>query len=132
MLLELMIRSIFCEQFDQDAFNLVHPVSIILVIFLNLTLYLVFTALCVLLTRLPFLTPGTTPQPGDSKSKWHQIATAARFPRPEATAICFCAAAKGLVVGSPILDILYGGMPPAQRAIISIPLVLYQGKSERS
>lgn len=32
------------------------------------------------------------------------------------------------MVGSPILDILYGGMPTAQRAIISIPLVLYQGE----
>ena len=51
-----------------------------------------------------------------------------RFNKAEATAICFCSAAKGLIVGSPILDILYGGLPEETRAVISIPLVLYQGE----
>jgi hypothetical protein len=50
-----------------------------------------------------------------------------RFGKKEATALCFCAAAKGLVVGTPVLDILYGGFEPERKAIISIPMVLYQG-----
>ena len=91
-------------------------------------MYLLFTVICLVLTRLPFL-PSSLVVESDSKPpRWRSIAMRARFARPEATAICFCAAAKGLVVGSPILDILYGGLPPAQRAIISIPLVLYQGQ----
>ena len=45
-----------------------------------------------------------------------------------ATAICFCAAAKSIVVGAPILSILYGGLSPQNRAILSIPLVLYQAE----
>lgn len=49
----------------------------------------------------------------------HSLATA--------TAMCFCAAAKGIVLGSPVTSILYGGFSVDQRAIISIPLVLYQG-----
>jgi sodium/bile acid cotransporter 7 len=120
-------RSIFCNQFDQKAFELVSPQSIVLVVFLNLVLYLVFTALCVVLTRLPFLPP-LIDTDAQRTPKWRRVATAARFGKPESTAICFCAAAKGLVVGSPILSILYGGMSPAHRAIISIPLVLYQGE----
>lgn len=112
--------------------------------FLNLALYLIFTVLCVVLTRLPFLPPNPAkPQleslhpcdrgyPVDAEGRriplWRQVAYATRFDKGEATAICFCAAAKGLVVGSPILRILYGGLPAEQRAIISIPLVLYQGR----
>ena len=127
-LLLILIWSIFCNQFEQDAFNLVSRESIILVVFLNLVLYLAFTALCVVCTRLPFL-PARLIDPTVAKApKWRKIAAGARFGKAEATAICFCAAAKGLVVGSPILDILYGGMTPAHRAIISIPLVLYQGE----
>ena len=50
------------------------------------------------------------------------------FDKPTTTAICFCAAAKGLMVGAPMLDILYGGIDATDRAIVSIPLVLYQGE----
>jgi sodium/bile acid cotransporter 7 len=124
----ILIWSIFSNQFEQDAFNLVSSESIILVVFLNLALYLIFTALCVVCTRLPFLPAKLVDPNAPRVPRWRKIAAAARFSRPEATAICFCAAAKGLVVGSPILDILYGGMTPAHRAIISIPLVLYQGE----
>jgi len=51
-----------------------------------------------------------------------------RFSRSWTTAFCFCAAAKGLVVGSLNLDMISDGMITAHRAIVSIPLVLYQGE----
>lgn len=131
----LTLRSIFSNQFAQDAFNLVPSQSIILVVFLNLVLYLMFTGICLVLTRLPFLPANPVLLRATSHGakpakipKWRKAAAGARFGKAEVTAICFCAAAKGLVVGSPILDILYAGMPPQQRAIISIPLVLYQGE----
>ncbi|ADV20785.1 Hypothetical protein CGB_C0005C [Cryptococcus gattii WM276] len=59
---------------------------------------------------------------------WKKFVSGLRFNKKEATAICFCAAAKGMVVGSPTLSILYGGFPARERAILSIPLVLYQGQ----
>lgn len=58
---------------------------------------------------------------------WKKFVSGLRFNKKEATAICFCAAAKGMVVGSPTLSILYGGFPAREKAILSIPLVLYQG-----
>lgn len=58
---------------------------------------------------------------------WRRFLSGLRFDKKEATAICFCAAAKGMVIGSPTLSILYGGFPARERAILSIPLVLYQG-----
>lgn len=61
------------------------------------------------------------------KPFWERFVSGLRFDKKEATAICFCAAAKGMVVGSPTLSILYGGFPARERAILSIPLVLYQG-----
>lgn len=48
--------------------------------------------------------------------------------KPTTTAVCFCAAAKGLVVGAPMLEILYGGLGARERAVISLPIVLYQGE----
>lgn len=54
------------------------------------------------------------------------------FDKKSTTAICFCAAAKGLVVAYPLLDILYGGYDARERAIVSIPMVLYQGGFGRS
>ncbi|OXG12881.1 sodium/bile acid cotransporter 7-B/bile acid cotransporter 7-B [Cryptococcus neoformans A2-102-5] len=59
---------------------------------------------------------------------WRRFLSGLRFDKKEATAICFCAAAKGMVIGSPTLSILYGGFPARERAILSIPLVLYQGQ----
>ena len=99
-----------------------------MVVCLNLALYVSFTGICLLITRLPFLPNNLLRTDDERPPKWRAVANRARFGRPETTAICFCAAAKGLVVGSPILDILYGGMSPARRAVISIPLVLYQGE----
>lgn len=122
---------------------------------------MVFTGICLYLTRLPFLPESFDVRPslgisrgdvegpvidggidvdagaeqetgegGRSTRKepfWKKIVSGLRFNKKEATAICFCAAAKGMVVGSPTLSILYGGFPARERAILSIPLVLYQG-----
>ncbi|WRT65755.1 uncharacterized protein IL334_002703 [Kwoniella shivajii] len=124
----LLIWSVFSTQFKEQAFEAVSTASIIFLVFLNLALYAVFTIICVFLTRLPFLPPSLSTDHIDKSPKWRTIIHSLRFSKKESTAICFCAVAKGMVVGAPTLSILYGGFPDQQKAILSIPLVLYQGQ----
>nr|XP_018264783.1 sodium/bile acid cotransporter 7-B/bile acid cotransporter 7-B [Kwoniella dejecticola CBS 10117]OBR86941.1 sodium/bile acid cotransporter 7-B/bile acid cotransporter 7-B [Kwoniella dejecticola CBS 10117] len=127
----LLIWSVFSTQFENRAFESVSTASIIFLVFLNLGLYAAFTLLCVFLTRLPFLPPTLASQntlSADRRRSWRKVVHSFRFNKAESTAICFCAVAKGMVVGAPTLSILYGGLPEKQRAILSIPLVLYQGQ----
>jgi sodium/bile acid cotransporter 7 len=88
---------------------------------LNLVLYLFFTAMCIFVARPPFLRKSSRP-------KISAVIKRLTFDKKTTTAICFCAAAKGLVVAYPVLEILYGGYDARERAIVSIPMVLYQGE----
>ena len=108
--------------FAVDAFSEVSAASIIMTVFLNLILYLLFTVLCIYVARPPFFRRS-------KRVGVRKLIKRATFGKKTTTAICFCAAAKGLVVAYPLLDILYGGYSPRERAIVSIPMVLYQGES---
>jgi sodium/bile acid cotransporter 7 len=88
---------------------------------LNLVLYLFFTAMCIAIARPPFGRRSSQP-------KISAVIKRLTFDKETTTAICFCAAAKGLVVAYPVLEILYGGYDARERAIVSIPMVLYQGE----
>nr|ODN92387.1 sodium/bile acid cotransporter 7-B/bile acid cotransporter 7-B [Cryptococcus depauperatus CBS 7841] len=142
-LLLLLIWSVFSTQFGVNAFESISHISVIFICFVNFGLYVVFTIICVFCTRLPFfhddfdLDPHLPMDPEDqphqslnarARSHWRKFLSGSRFDKKEATAICFCAAAKGMVVGAPTLSILYGGFPKREKAILSIPLVLYQGQ----
>ncbi|OCF75057.1 sodium/bile acid cotransporter 7-B/bile acid cotransporter 7-B [Kwoniella mangroviensis CBS 8886] len=132
----LLIWSVFSTQFKAQAFEAVSTSSIIFLVFLNLGLYGVFTLLCVFLTRLPFSHPSSPSNVhintgiSSKRNSGRRLVNiqSFRFNKRESTAICFCAVAKGMVVGAPTLSILYGGFPEQQKAILSIPLVLYQGQ----
>ncbi|OCF31664.1 sodium/bile acid cotransporter 7-B/bile acid cotransporter 7-B [Kwoniella heveanensis BCC8398] len=143
-LLLLLIWSVFSTQFQEKAFETVSTASIIFLVFVNLGLYAFFTLICVVLARLPFL-PKSFDSPSLSDHSdvdvnvidtagtqkvpiWRKTVSGMRFDKKVTTAICFCAAAKGMVVGAPTLSVLYGGFPEQERAILSIPLVLYQGQ----
>ncbi|WVQ78815.1 hypothetical protein IAT38_000906 [Cryptococcus sp. DSM 104549] len=147
-LLLLQIWASFSNQFKHRAFETISASSVIFLVFVNLGLYTIFTGLCLYITRLPLLGEkfnigmvpmdderrmlGTTVEYGVEEEKrmprWRRVVSAMRFDKKEATAICFCAAAKGMAVGAPTLSVLYGGFPQREKAILSIPLVLYQGQ----
>ncbi|ORX40601.1 SBF-like CPA transporter family-domain-containing protein [Kockovaella imperatae] len=130
-MLLLIIWSAFSNQFKNHAFESISPQSVILVCFFNLSLYLCMTLAVLYICRLPYLTRSIT-HPPMASARWRRklanFILHYRFAKPETTAICFCAPAKGLTVGSPILNILYAGFPEDKRAIISIPIVIYQGQ----
>lgn len=116
-------RSVFSTQFHNNAFSSIPPGSIALVIFLIIFLYLGFSAVGLFIARLPFIPI--------SDGKMGKAAQAYRLTKGETTAVCYCAAAKGLAVGTPMMDVLYGGFGARERAIISIPFGLYQREYPR-
>ncbi|WVR03774.1 hypothetical protein IAU60_000769 [Kwoniella sp. DSM 27419] len=146
-LLLLLIWTVFSTQFYEHAFEAVSTPSILFMVFVNLALYAVFTLLCVLLTRLPFLPSSFDPRFEPSAlntsastvsspvttiprriPRWRRAVMGFRFDKKESTAICFCAAAKGMPVGVSTISVLYGGFGEQQKAILLIPLVLYQAQ----
>jgi sodium/bile acid cotransporter 7 len=110
-----LIRSVFSTQFANNAFSSIPPASVALTVALIIILYLGFSVIGFLIARLPFI-----------PSKSGKFVNAYRLTKGETTAGCYCAAAKGLAVGTPMLDVLYGGFGGREKAIISIPFGLYQ------
>ncbi|KAG9012638.1 hypothetical protein FRB94_005248 [Tulasnella sp. JGI-2019a] len=121
VLLLIVIWSTFCNKFASGAFKAITHQSVILICFLGVALYTFFTGLCLLITRVPF-----AGQDGDKGPQWKAILRKQRFGKRESAAVCFCAAAKGLVLGAPLVSILYGGYSLETQAIMSTPIALYQ------
>ncbi len=105
-MLLLLVWSTFSNAFAESAFADLSASSIILLVFLTLGLYAMFTVMCFLVCRPPGLAP--------------------LFDRRITAAVCFCGPAKSQAIGFPLIQTLYTGLPPQQRAIVSVPLVLYQ------
>lgn len=121
VLLLIVIWSTFCNKFATHAFEAISHESVILICFLGVGLYAFFTAVCLFFARLPFLG-----EEKEGEASWKGILRKLRFDKGETTAICFCAAAKGLVLGAPLVSILYGGYDERTQAIMSTPIALYQ------
>ncbi|KAG8906471.1 hypothetical protein FRB99_006786 [Tulasnella sp. 403] len=122
LLLLLIIWSTFCDKFASGAFHAITHQSVILICFLGLGLYIFFTAACIVIARVPFL-----PRETEDEARWIAFVRRQRFDKRETAAICFCAAAKGLVLGAPLVSILYGGYDHRTQAVMSTPIALYQG-----
>ncbi|KAK9320772.1 SBF-like CPA transporter family-domain-containing protein [Lipomyces orientalis] len=105
----LLIWSSFSTSFASGAFETVSHASVIMVCFLNVGLYLLFTVICFLAARCPGL-PG----------KFH-------FSRPDTVSIMLCGAAKTVALGVPLINAQYGSTSE-KVGFASIPLVLYQGE----
>ncbi|KAK9377351.1 SBF-like CPA transporter family-domain-containing protein [Lipomyces chichibuensis] len=105
----LIIWSSFSNSFASGAFETVSHASVIMVCFLNVGFYLLFTAICFLAARFPGLS-----------EKYH-------FSRPDTVSIMLCGAAKTVALGVPLINAQYGSSSDAV-GYASIALVLYQGE----
>lgn len=121
VLLLIVIWSTFCSKFATHAFEAITHESVILICFMGVGLYAAFTAVCLFVARLPFLG-----EEQEGEATWKRLLRKLRFDKKETAAICFCAAAKGLVLGAPLVSILYGGYDERTQAIMSTPIALYQ------
>jgi hypothetical protein len=66
--------------------------------------------------------------------RWLSSGTSQQRPRANvlvdtdtAVAVLFCSAAKGIVMGTPLIQICYSGLSLQEQGIITVPAVLYQG-----
>lgn len=97
----LLIWTTFSSAFGENAFAQLSAATIIMIVFVSAGLYVAFTLLALLIAR-PF------------------------FSREILIAIAFCSPAKSQAVGFPLIQALYPDITALQRAIITVPLVLYQ------
>jgi len=155
-LLLIMIWSTFSGAFYSGVFTIISTESVIFMVFVNIGLYLFFLVLCFTIARfplpdlpafhvLPFRRKTSNEKTVDqlaSPSSEETTISSDPAPRPShasshephylfsaeiAIALSFCAPAKGIVIGEPIVETLYGGLTFQDRSIIQVPLVLYQG-----
>ncbi|KAG8906888.1 hypothetical protein FRC01_007870 [Tulasnella sp. 417] len=117
---QVLLLIVICK-FATHAFEAITHESVILICFMGVGLYAFFTAVCLFFARLPFLG-----EEKEGEANWKRMLRKLRFDKGETTAICFCAAAKGLVLGAPLVSILYGGYDERTQAIMSTPIALYQ------
>jgi len=123
------------------------------VAFLNVALYLFMSLVCLWAARPPFplRTGSVLPLSGhDSKeaaliTTLRRLVKKATFGKRETAAICFCGAAKGghlstpedddaetialvgLVLGAPLISIMYSAYGDEIQAAVTVPIALYQG-----
>ncbi|BGP48822.1 LRR receptor-like serine/threonine-protein kinase RGI2 [Rhodotorula kratochvilovae] len=118
----LVIWSTFSGAFHAGAFEILTGEAIAMIVCVNLGLYLLFSALLFAVCRLIPFPRGIVMENKRGKGEVGPLLA------PETTiSALFCGGAKGAALGAPIVSILYGGLAPEARGIVSLPLVLYQG-----
>ncbi|CAG7848603.1 Uncharacterized membrane protein YMR034C [Serendipita indica DSM 11827] len=133
VLMLVLVWSTFCGQFATGIFDRVSHDTIILVAFLNVALYLFMSLVCLWGARPPLPSPNSPLLPcngvEESKSmkKLRGFVKKLTFGKKETAAICFCGAAKGLVLGAPLISIMYSAYGNDVQAAATLPIALYQG-----
>ncbi|KAJ3057412.1 hypothetical protein HK097_007591 [Rhizophlyctis rosea] len=103
-LLLILVWSVFCDTFHDKVGNNVDAGSLVAIIFIDLGLFSLFTAIAFYTSRIPIF----------------------KFSRPQTVAIVMCAATKTVALGVPILQIIYGGNPNI--GLYSTPLLIYHAE----
>ncbi|KAK4054691.1 LRR receptor-like serine/threonine-protein kinase RGI2 [Microbotryomycetes sp. JL221] len=110
----LVIWATFSTAFAENVFEVLTGETIAFIVTVNVGLYALHSIMLFLLAR-------KVPIPHRHKPKGALFDTSTTIP------LLFCAAAKGVALGGPIVNILYGGLTPVAGATVSLPLVIYQG-----
>ncbi|GAA5857328.1 hypothetical protein JCM9279_000298 [Rhodotorula babjevae] len=118
----LVIWSTFSGAFYAGSFERISGEAVAMIVTVNLGLYLLFSLVIFAVCRLVPVPQGKATRDADGKRALGPLLS------PETTiSALFCGGAKGAALGAPIVSILYGGLTPEARGIVSLPLVLYQG-----
>ena len=113
-----VIWATFSSCFYYQALESVSHQSVILVCFLNVGLYVFFTLFSLLVARPPIRPRSRIGQ----KVFW-------RFPKRDTIAVCFCAPAKSVSIGAPLIGVMWGtSFSGAVQSLVMVPLVLYQAE----
>lgn len=135
----LLIWATFSTAFHQRAFEIVPKAAIIMVVFFNIGIYLLFCGICFIMARSPLSRRALkklqamgeetfdTDAPRTWKHRWYSFLGPFYFSRKDTIAVILCGAAKTVVLGVPLINAQYSAR---QELIgrVSVPLVLYQGE----
>lgn len=114
----LVIWATFSSCFYYNALEDITHQSVVLVCFLNVGLYVFFTFVSLLVARPPIYTQSKVLQK-----------TFYRFTKRDTIAICFCAPAKSVSIGAPLIGVMWGtGFSGSVQSLVMVPIVLYQAE----
>lgn len=135
----ILIWATFSTAFHQNAFEEVPPESIIMVVFFNIGIYLLFCGISFALCRIPTTLTATkwldkNPDPPSFKTprlfyKYWLCRFVGPFycSRKDTVAVILCGAAKTVVLGVPLINAQFSKQSDLIGRV-SVPLVLYQGE----
>ncbi|KAK6497039.1 hypothetical protein TWF481_002017 [Arthrobotrys musiformis] len=118
--LTLLVWTAFSSCFATGSLQKMPKEFLILVIFVNIGLYISFTALCVLLSKVRIPYPSF-----QWRERRFSISRLGVLDQGVFIAICFCAPAKTTGLGLPIVTAMWTRYPEDMKAKIQIPVVLY-------
>ncbi|CAF4421271.1 unnamed protein product, partial [Adineta steineri] len=101
----ILVWAVFSNAFATGAFETIHKKDLLILIFINAGIYLFFSLLIIILSRLPI-------------PYW-------QFSEKDTVAIMFCGATKTLAMGIPLINALYGNSNKDLSGILSLPLIIY-------
>jgi len=114
----LVIWATFSSCFYYQALENISHQSVILVCFMNVGLCIFFTLLSFLIARPPIHPNSPILQRIFS-----------RFSKRDTIAICFCAPAKSVSIGAPLIGVMWNaGFSNSVQSLVMVPIVLYQAE----
>jgi|SRR5579859_861627 len=114
----LVIWATFSGCFYYKALENISHQSVILVCFFNIGLYIFFTLFVFFIARPPY-------QPTNRLAT--KVVT--RFSKLDTIAICFCAPAKSVSIGAPLIGVMWSeGFSNSVQSLVMVPIVLYQAE----
>jgi solute carrier family 10 (sodium/bile acid cotransporter), member 7 len=114
----LVIWAAFSSCFYYQALKNISHESVILVCFLNVGLYIFFTLFSLLIARPPIF---------PRSHILHKVFY--RFSKHDTIAICFCAPAKSVSIGVPLIGAMWGAeFSNSVQSLVMVPVILYQAE----
>ncbi|KAJ3212146.1 hypothetical protein HK099_007797, partial [Clydaea vesicula] len=103
-MLLILVWGVFCDTFSSDIIKTINITSLISIIFLNLFLFLLFSSVSFIISRIKYF----------------------HFEKRDSVAIVMCGATKTVALGIPMINIIFGQSSAV--GILSIPLLIYHAE----
>ncbi|KAF5668871.1 hypothetical protein FHETE_5137 [Fusarium heterosporum] len=116
--LVLLVWTTFSGAFGTGALKDLSTSNVLFLVFINIALYALFTAICFLLARPPKSLVGA------ASSSWLR-SLFKRMSKEQTIAVCFCGAAKTTSLGIPLVSSMWTRADDLTRAYVQIPVLLY-------
>ncbi|KAM0246676.1 hypothetical protein ACHAP5_004613 [Fusarium lateritium] len=116
--LVLLVWTTFSGAFGTGALKDLSTSNVLFLVFMNVGLYALFTAICFLLARPPESLVRLV------SSSWLG-SVFKRMSKEQTIAVCFCGAAKTTSLGIPLVSSMWARADDLTRAYIQIPVLLY-------